>query len=123
MYKKRSWHNVEGSIEIFSSDLELDKMPKLEEFLKQRGQEDDTFDIHILFTSSGHYEPQVTWGDNACPADYQDERELEFVEVDYYDDDGERVSNRLNDTNTELIEEIWNAFEDKIYAAELDQSL
>ena len=123
MYKRRSWHNVEGTIEVFSGDLEMDKMPKLEAFLKQRGQEDDAFDIHVMFNSSGHYEPETMWGDNPCPADYEDERELDFIEVDYYDDDGERVSNRLNDTNAELIEEIWNTFEDKIYAAELDQSL
>tara|TARA_R110002096_G_scaffold218849_1_gene407042 strand:+ start:60 stop:437 length:378 start_codon:yes stop_codon:yes gene_type:complete len=121
--RKCSWHNIEGYVEIFSGDIEFDKMPKLETFLKERGQEDDAFDIHIAFKSSGHYEPGNMWGDSPCPDDFEDERELDFIDVDYYDDNGERVSNRLDDAHCGLIEEIWDKFEDKIYDVELDNSL
>lgn len=121
--RRCSWSNVEGTVEIFSGDIEFDTMPLLEGFLKQQNQQDSAFEIHILFKSSGHYEPQVTWGDNACPADFADERELEFIEIDYYDGNEDRVSTRLDDENCGLIDEIWDKFEDKIYEVELDNSL
>ena len=124
--QKQSWSGVEGCLQMDLSGFDENTQPLLTKWLSEGDKWHDITDaeytITIHFTSTGHYEPQITWGDNACPADYLDERYVDTIEIDFCErDEGTVVNTILREIeDSKLIEEIWNSFESEIYEVELD---
>lgn len=121
--RSSTWFNVSGELHVEEMSCPMD-MPLLAGWLKNRGYNPDDFFFAIVieFLSDGHYHPMVygrEWGD--CePADYCDERRDERVAIQY--DDGENCKEIVlcPVDDIQLINEIWNHYEEEIYNVELE---
>ena len=128
--KCKSWSNVAGTFHVEKTGVPSD-MPLLAKLIMENADLPSTkelerveYDITIGFLSSGTIEPAYygrEWGD-ASPGYHDEERLYDGIEVlTWNHEDGKVVDIMLCDQDhPDLIEEIWNHYENDIYKVELD---
>jgi hypothetical protein len=128
--KRKSWSNVAGTFHVEKKGIPSD-MPLLAKLIMENADLPSTelleiveYDITIGFLSTGTFEPAYygrEWGD-ASPEYSDEEREYDGIEVlTWHHEDGKVVDIMLCDQDhPDVIEEIWNHYEDDIYKVELD---